>query len=75
MTGNRDGNRESTTRVSRRALLLSCLLAAAAFSQPETLGVFSSSGDVGGPSRKGSTELLSMPIRPTSTPLTIGGGC
>jgi hypothetical protein len=40
-----------------RGILLSCLLAASAFSEDGPLGVFTSSGDVGGPSRKGSTEF------------------
>ena len=38
-----------------RQLLLTCLLAASAFAQGENLGAFTTSGDVGGPSRKGST--------------------
>lgn len=40
-----------------RGPLLACLLAAAAFSQGGPLGVFTRSADVGGPSRKGSTEF------------------
>jgi regulation of enolase protein 1 (concanavalin A-like superfamily) len=40
-----------------RGLLLSCLLAASAFSEDAPLGVFTRSGDVGGPSRKGSAEF------------------
>ena len=35
--------------------MLTCLLAASAFAQAENLGAFTTSGDVGGPSRKGST--------------------
>jgi TolB protein len=37
-----------------RQLLLTCLLAASAFAQGENLGAFTTSGDVGSPSRKGS---------------------
>jgi TolB protein len=37
--------------------LLSCLLASAAFAQGGGLGVFTRSGDIGGPSRKGSAEF------------------
>jgi TolB protein len=40
-----------------RELSLICLLAASAFAQTGTLGAFTNSGDVGGPSRKGSTEF------------------
>jgi regulation of enolase protein 1 (concanavalin A-like superfamily) len=40
-----------------RELLLTCLLAASAFAQTGKLGAFTNSGDVGGPSRKGSTEF------------------
>jgi len=40
-----------------RELLLICLLAASAFAQTGKLGAFTNSGDVGGPSRKGSTEF------------------
>jgi regulation of enolase protein 1 (concanavalin A-like superfamily) len=40
-----------------RKLLLVCLLAAPAFAQSGNLGAFTNSGDVGGPSRKGSTEF------------------
>jgi TolB protein len=39
-----------------RTLILTSLLAAAAFAQNGKLGVFTNSGDVGGPSLKGSTE-------------------
>jgi regulation of enolase protein 1 (concanavalin A-like superfamily) len=38
-------------------LLLPCLLAVSAFAQTGTLGLFTNSGDVGGPARKGSTEF------------------
>ena len=38
-----------------RQLLLACALSASAFAQGGNLGVFSSSGDVGGPAIKGST--------------------
>ena len=40
-----------------RKLLLVCLLAAPAFAQNGSLGAFTNSGDVGGPSRKGSTQF------------------
>jgi TolB protein len=40
-----------------RQPLLICLLTAAMFSQTESVGAFSSSGDVGAPARKGSTEF------------------
>jgi regulation of enolase protein 1 (concanavalin A-like superfamily) len=40
-----------------RNLLLVCLLAAPAFAQGGNLGVFTNSGDVGGPSRKGATQF------------------
>ena len=38
-------------------LLLVCLLAGSAFAQSENLGIFTNSGDVGGPAKKGSTEF------------------
>ncbi len=38
-------------------LLLGCLLAAPAFAQSGNLGAFTNSGDVGGPSRKGSAQF------------------
>jgi TolB protein len=40
-----------------RELLLICLVSASAFGQSGNLGAFTNSGDVGGPSRKGSTEF------------------
>src|SRR5579863_9568436 len=40
-----------------RELLLTCLLAAGALAQTGKLGVFTNSGDVGGPALKGSTEF------------------
>lgn len=40
-----------------RKLLVVCLLAAPAFAQSANLGAFTNSGDVGGPSRKGSAEF------------------
>jgi TolB protein len=40
-----------------RCLLLICLPAAAALAQSGSLGVFTNSGDVGGPARKGSSEF------------------
>lgn len=40
-----------------RKRLLVCLLAAPAFAQSGNLGAFTNSGDVGGPSRKGSTQF------------------
>jgi regulation of enolase protein 1 (concanavalin A-like superfamily) len=40
-----------------RELSLICLLAASAFAQGANLGAFTNSGDVGNPSRKGSTEF------------------
>jgi TolB protein len=38
-------------------LMLTCLLAASAFAQSGSLGAFTNSGDVGDPSRKGTTEF------------------
>jgi len=38
-------------------LLLVCLLSGSAFAQKGNLGIFTSSGDVGGPAIKGSTEF------------------
>ena len=40
-----------------RQLLLACLLSASAFAQSGNLGVFTKSGDVGGPAIKGSAEF------------------
>jgi TolB protein len=40
-----------------REFLLSCMLGAAALTPADDLGVFIHSGDVGGPTRKGSTEF------------------
>jgi TolB protein len=40
-----------------RELLIVSLFTASAFAQPGKLGVFTNSGDVGGPTRKGSTEF------------------
>src|ERR1700689_2726555 len=40
-----------------RELLIVSLFTASAFAQPGKLGVFTHSGDVGGPTRKGSTEF------------------
>ena len=40
-----------------RELLLTGLLSAAVFAQSGNLGPFTNSGDVGGPSRKGTTEF------------------
>src|SRR5579863_3811715 len=40
-----------------RELLLTCLLAAGALAQTGKLGVFTNSGDVGGPAIKGSTQF------------------
>jgi TolB protein len=40
-------------------LLLVCLLSASAFAQGGTLGIFTNSGDVGGPAIKGSAEFSS----------------
>ena len=40
-----------------RQLLLVCLLSASAFAQSGNLGVFTNSGDVGGPAIKGSAEF------------------
>ena len=40
-----------------RHLLLICLLSAAAFAQSGKLGIFTNSGDVGGPAIKGSAEF------------------
>src|ERR1700691_3938575 len=40
-----------------RELSLICLLTASAFAQSDSLGAFTNSGDVGDPSRRGSTEF------------------
>jgi regulation of enolase protein 1 (concanavalin A-like superfamily) len=40
-----------------RQLLLACLLSASAFAQGGKLGIFTNSGDVGGPAIKGSAEF------------------
>lgn len=40
-----------------RPLLLACFLSASAFSQSGNLGIFTNSGDVGGPAIKGSAEF------------------
>src|SRR5258708_39406237 len=45
--------------IAMRHLLLAGLLAASAFAQNGALGVFTSSGDVGGPAIKGSSEFKS----------------
>ena len=45
--------------IALRHLLLAGLLAASAFTQNGALGVFTSSGDVGGPAIKGSSEFKS----------------
>jgi regulation of enolase protein 1 (concanavalin A-like superfamily) len=39
-----------------RTLFLTCLLSACAFSQSGKLGIFTDSGDIGGPALKGSTQ-------------------
>ena len=44
-------------RHTRGQLLLSCLFAASAFAQDGSLGIFTKSGDVGDPSKKGVTEF------------------
>lgn len=43
--------------MTMRELLLTCLLAASALAQSRNLGAFTNSGDVGGPTKKGSTEF------------------
>ena len=40
-----------------RQLMLVCLLSASGLAQSSTLGIFTNSGDVGGPALKGSTEF------------------
>ena len=40
-----------------RELPIICLLTASAFAQSDNLGAFTNSGDVGDPSRRGSTEF------------------
>ena len=47
-----------------RQLLLACALSASAIAQGGNLGVFSNSGDVGGPAIKGST-VFSPASRPS----------
>src|SRR3954451_16595062 len=46
-----------------RQLLFVCLLSVSAFAQSGDLGVFSNSGDVGGPAIKGSVEFLNEQYR------------
>ena len=43
--------------ITIRRLFLACLLGTSVFAQSGNLGVFTNSGDVGDPSRKGSTEF------------------
>ena len=43
--------------LTMRKLSLICLLASTALAQSGNLGIFTNSGDVGNPSRKGSTEF------------------
>ena len=57
VSGPQDHEPGRATIPAVRRLLLSCLLAASAFSEDRPLGVFTRSGDVGGPSRRGSTEF------------------
>jgi len=54
-----------------RELWLICLLCASAFSQSGDLGAFTNAGDVGGPSRKGSTEFSNGQYRITGSGANI----
>jgi TolB protein len=54
-----------------RQLLLICLLSASAFPQSENLGIFTNSGDVGGPAVKGSIEFSNGQYRITGSGANI----
>src|ERR1700736_5997946 len=54
-----------------RPLLLACLLSASAFAQGENLGIFTSSGDVGGPAIKGAAEFSNGQYRITGSGANI----
>jgi len=54
-----------------RELLLTCLLAASAFAQTGSLGAFTNAGDVGDPSKKGTTEFSNGQYRVTGSGANI----
>jgi TolB protein len=54
-----------------RQLLLVCLLSASAFAQGGNLGIFSNSGDVGGPASKGAAEFSNGQYRITGSGANI----
>ena len=56
-----------------RQLLLVCLLGASAFPQSSNLGIFSSSGDIGGPAIKGSAAFSDGQYRITGSGANIWG--
>jgi len=56
-----------------RQLLLVCILSSSAFAQSNDLGIFHSSGDVGGPAIKGSTEFSNRQYRVTGSGANIWG--
>jgi TolB protein len=56
-----------------RQLLFVCLLSASAFAQSGNLGVFSNSGDLGGPPIKGSAEFSNAQYRITGSGANIWG--
>jgi TolB protein len=54
-----------------RQLLLICLLSASAFAQSENLGIFTNSGDVGGPAIKGAAGFSNGQYRITGSGVNI----
>jgi TolB protein len=56
-----------------RHLLLACLLSASAFAQSGNLGIFTTSGDIGAPAIKGSTEFSDGQYRITGSGANIWG--
>jgi len=56
-----------------RPLFLALLLSTSAFSQTENLGLFSNSGDVGAPARKGASEFSKGQYRVTGAGANIWG--
>ena len=56
-----------------RPLLLACLLSASAFAQNGNLGIFTTSGDIGAPAIKGSTEFSDGQYNVTGSGANIWG--
>jgi regulation of enolase protein 1 (concanavalin A-like superfamily) len=54
-----------------RQVVIICLLSAAAFAQKEDLGIFTNSGDVGGPAVKGSADFSNGQYRITGSGANI----